>query len=584
MAPQSVADAQVAAAWLKSNRRFSGAWVRLTVGLGFGSGLLLILQAWLLTRTIHAVVFDGKGLADVTIYLWSILGLFSLRALLSWLVEQTAFEAAARVKLGLRDQLLRHLFALGPVRHSLERTGEITAVLSDGIEALEGYYARFLPAMTLMALLPLAILVVVFPLDWLSGLILLLTAPLIPLFMILIGKGTERLNQRQWRKLARLSAHFLDVIQGLTTLKLFNASRREVQNVARIADEYRQSTMAVLRVAFLSSLVLEFFATVSIAVVAVSIGFRLLWGEMDFLYGFFILLLAPEYYLPLRSMGTHYHARMDAIGAAERMLHLLELEAPKPCADPQPLPDLLSAEIRFAGITVEFANGTRALDGVDFSIRPGERLALVGPSGAGKSTLMNLLLGFLRPNTGQLLIDDTPLERIDPAVWREQLAWLPQRPQLFAGSILENIRLGRPDASEDEIKQAARQAHADEFIERLPQGYATQLGEAGAGLSGGQVQRLALARAFLRRSPLLLLDEPTASLDAESERLVQAGLDELALGRTLVVIAHRLNTVRHADRILLLDKGRIVAQGTHDELLQESSLYRRLVADFEAHA
>jgi len=566
--------------WLTAQRSHTGRWVSASIGLAFGNGLLMILQAWLLARTIDAVVFKDAGLEQVSGWLWMILGLFSVRAMLSWLAEQAAFRAAVKVKLHTRDHLLRHLFSIGPVHLGHERTGELATTISDGVEALESYFARYLPAMSLMALLPFAILVVVMPVDWIAGLILLVTAPLIPLFMILIGKGAERLNQAQWRKLTRMAAHFLDVIQGMTTLKLFNASRREIANVARISDEYRRSTMAVLRVAFLSSLALEFFSTVSIAIVAVSIGFRLLWGEMDFLYGFFILLLAPEFYLPLRNMGTHYHARMEAIGAGERLVRILEIETPQHAGQQQTAPDLREKHIALETISVRYPNGTVALNNISLDIKPGERIGVVGPSGSGKSTLFNLLLGFVTPSEGRLLIGDTALQQIESTSWRSQLAWIPQHPHLFAGSIAENIRMSRADSSELEVVLATCAAHAHEFIRALPDGYATQIGEGGSGLSGGQAQRIALARAFLRKAPLLLLDEPTSSLDSESEHLVQTALDEVARDSTLLVIAHRLNTVQQMDRIVVLDNGEIIAQGSHHQLRQSSETYRRLLADF----
>jgi len=581
MNPATSADrADAAKSWLKAQSPHSGVWVRASIALAFGNGLLLILQAWLLARTVDAVVFKDAGLDQVSDWLWMILLLFSARAVLNWLAEQAAFRAAIQVKLHTRDFLLQHLFSIGPVQLGSERTGELTTTISDGVEALEAYFARYLPAMTMMVLLPLAILVVVFPLDWIAGLILLVTAPLIPLFMILIGKGAEKLNQKQWRKLARMSAHFLDVIQGLTTLKMFNASRREIANIARISDDYRRSTMAVLRVAFLSSLALEFFATVSIAIVAVSIGFRLLFGEMEFLYGFFILLLAPEFYLPLRNMGTHYHARMEAIGASERLVHILDLEAPEKIPAPSPAPDLRAADIKLQDVEARYPDGSLALHGVTLQISPGERIGIVGPSGSGKSTLFNLLLGFLQPSRGELRVGNAPLAQVDPQAWRDQLAWVPQSPHLFADCIAGNIKLGKPDASEPEIILASCAAQAHAFIRELPEGYATPVGEGGKGLSGGQAQRIALARALLRNAPLLLLDEPTSSLDRESENLVQTALEEAAKDSTLLVIAHRLNTVQQLDRILLLEDGKISAQGTHEQLIAQSETYRQLLADF----
>jgi ATP-binding cassette subfamily C protein CydD len=565
-----------AAAWLNSQKARSRRWLYAAVGLGLLGGLLLIAQAWFLARVIDSAVLSGAGLAQVQPWLWAMLGVFVLRAGLAWASEQAAFRAAVRVKVQLRDALFAKIQALGPVRLGTERSGDLANSLVDGIEALEAYFARFLPAIALAALIPLSILAFVFPADWVSGLILLGTAPLIPLFMLLIGRGAERLNQRQWQRLARLSAHFLDVIQGLTTLKLFNASRREARLVARLSDAYRQSTMSVLRVAFLSALTLEFFSTVSIAVVAVSIGFRLFFGQMDFLHGFFVLLLAPEFYLPLRGMGTHYHARMEAIGAAERIFRILETPDPGGRAGRLPAPDLGRTPIRFLDVGFSYPGDRRALHGLSLEIRPGEHIALVGPSGSGKSTLVSLLLDFVRPDRGQILVGGTPLREIDPVDWRRRLAWVPQNPRLFHGSLLDNIRLGRPGASMQEVREAARLAGIERFVERLPDGYQTLLGEGGRGLSGGQIRSVALARAYLRDASLVILDEATASLDRQSEREVTAGMEAIARGRTLLIIAHRLRTVRTADRILVLSGGRIEDQGPHETLIQRDGTYRRM--------
>ena len=558
----------------------AGLWLRLAVAIGLASGGLLILQAWLLARTVDAVVFEEAVLHQVMPWLWGLLALFLVRAGLAWASEQAAFQAAVQVKLALRELLYRHVQKLGPAWLSGERSGDIVNTLSDGVEALEAYYARYLPAMSLMALVPLAILVFVFSHDWLAGVVMMVTAPLIPLFMILIGKGAEQRNQRQWRQLAWMSAHFLDVIQGLTTLRLFNASRREAQVIARISDDYRQGTMSVLRIAFLSSFVLEFFSTVSIAMVAVLIGFRLYWGEMDFMHGLFVLLLAPEFYLPLRNMGAQYHARMEAIGAAERIVEILDTPVAAASGKVTSVAELRQTDIRFESVSFRYPDGRQAVQDIDLVIRSGETLALVGASGAGKTTLINLLMGFLQPQGGRIRVGGVPLQDIAPEAWRRQLAWLPQKPQLFPGSVTDNIRLGMPRAGREAVHQAAALAQAVDFIEALPQGWDTRVGEAGQGLSGGQVQRLALARAFLKDAPLVILDEPTANLDVDSEARVHAAMRALAAGRTLILIAHRLRTVREADRIVVLDDGRIVQTGTHAELLQDSPHYRRMVTAY----
>jgi ATP-binding cassette subfamily C protein CydD len=570
------ADSSIPAA-LRAWRIHAGAWLQLAVGSGVLSGLLLILQAWLLARTVDAVLFHTAGLAQVMPWLWALLVLFGLRALLAWAAEQAAFQAAVGVRLALRSRLYRHVQRLGPAWLSGERSGDLVNALGDGVEALEAYYARYLPAMALVMPVPLAILVFVAPADWPAAVVLLLTAPLIPLFMVLVGKGAERRNQHQWRQLAWMSAHFLDVIQGLTTLRLFNASVREAQVIAQISDDYRRGTMSVLRIAFLSALVLEFFTSVSIAIVAVLVGFRLYWGEMNFLHGLFVLLLAPEFYLPLRNLGTQYHARMEAIGAAERLVGILATPLPEAGARHAAVPDLRQVPIRFEAVSYSYPDGRPGVQQLDLEIRPGATLALVGASGAGKSTLVNLLLGFLQPQDGRILVGDTPLAGIDLAAWRRQLAWLPQRPRLFPGTVADNIRLGAPDAGLSAVRAAAARAQAEAFITALPQGWDTPVGEAGHGLSGGQVQRIALARAFLKDAPLVVLDEATAHLDRDSEQQVHAALRALAATATLVLIAHRLHTVREADCIAVLEGGRVVQTGTHVQLLQTSPQYRRWV-------
>jgi ATP-binding cassette subfamily C protein CydD len=580
---------------LNAQRPLAARWLRMAIGLGLSNGLLLIAQAWLLARVIDQVAFAGAGLDAVQRWLWPLLGLFLLRALIAWASEQTAFRAAARVKSELRDRVYRHIQAAGPKWLAGERSGALAEDLIKGIESLEAYYARYLPAMSLTTLVPLAILLVVIPVDWLSGLVMLITAPLIPFFMVLIGRGVERLNQHQWRNLARMGAHFLDVIQGLTTLKLFNASRREAALIARISDDYRRSTMEVLRVAFLTSAVLEFFATVGIAIIAVFIGFRLFQldlplpdliapPEISFFSGFFILLLAPEFYLPLRNLGSHYHGRMEAIAAAERLERILATPLLSTPPAPRRLPADAPLAVRLEAVEFAYEPGRPALAGVDLSIEPEQRVAVVGPSGAGKTTLASLLLGFVRPDAGRILVDGVDLAELDLEDWRARLAWLPQSPRLFQGSVLENIRLGAPDADLDAVRQAAERARAADFIERLPQGYDTPIGERGAGLSGGQVQRIALARAFVRDARLVVLDEATANLDPASEAQVQAAVDELAQGRSLLVIAHRLATVRSADRIIVLDAGRVAEAGDHASLIARDGPYRRMTQLLEATA
>ncbi len=572
-APMPRATGKVLEAWLRGFRANVRAPLATAIGIGVVGGLLLVAQAWLLARVVDAVIIAGRGLAAVWPWLWALLAVFALRAAAAALGDVVAFEAGARVVLTVRERVHAHLVALGPAWARGQRTGAVVNTLVDGVEALHKYYAAYLPQMTLAAFVPLAILVFVVPADWVSGLIMVLSAPLIPLFMVLIGKGTEALNQSQWRTLARMSAHVFDAIEGLTTLKLFNASRAEVAAVAAISDDYRRGTMAVLRVAFLSSLALEFFATVSIAMVAVFIGFRLYYGEMTFLRGFFVLLLAPEFFRPLRAMGTQYHARMEAIGAAEAVVALLETSPPDDGTSDVAIP---VGAIRFERVGFAYGAEAPVLHDISFTVGRGELVALVGPSGAGKTTVSQLLLGFLAPTGGSVRVDGVDLRDVGREAWMRRVAWLPQRPTLFHGSVVDNIRLARPDASPGDVRRAVELAGATALIAGLPQGYDTLLGDRGQGLSGGEIQRIALARVFLRQADVVVLDEASAGLDADTAALVTRSVALLSRSAAVLVVAHRLETVRRADRILVLERGRIVERGRHEALLARGGLYARL--------
>ena len=560
----------------------------LTVGLGFLAGIVLVGQAYLLSLVIDRVFLGGQGLAAVMPLLLALLGLSLVRAGLVWGSEGLAQQVAGRVKSELRQRLAAHLLALGPAYTRSERSGELTNTAVEGVEALEAYFSQYLPQLALAALVPLAILVFIFPLDPITGLVLLLTAPLIPVFMALIGNMAEALTRRQWSALSRMSAHFLDVLQGLTTLKLLDRSRDQVEVTDRISRRFGRTTLGVLRVAFLSALVLEMVATISIAVVAVEVGLRLLYGRLVF-----VLILAPEFYMPLRLLGARFHAGMSGLTAARRIFEVLETPVrigppgPPRGGEEESLP--LSGglggpshfTLAFNDVHYAYDDGQRpALKGVSFQIESGQKVALVGPSGSGKSTVAHLLLRFIEPERGEITVSGWPLAGIPRAAWRAHLAWVPQQPYLFQASVADNIRLGRPEAGLAEVIAAARQAHADDFIRDLPQGYDTLIGERGARLSGGQAQRLALARAFLKDTPVLILDEATANLDPATETRLQEAMRRLMLDRTVLLIAHRLSTVYDADKIIVLAGGQVVETGSHTALLGQSGLYRRLVAAY----
>ena len=548
-----------------------------TILSGFLAGLLTIWQAYLLSSTVNGVFLQGKSLTEVLPWVQLIFVIIAGRAFLTWANEVSANIVAVRVKSDLRERLFRHILDLGPAYTRAQRTGELTTAAVEGIEALDAYYSQYLPQLVVTALIPISILLVVFPIDLLSGIVMLVTAPLIPFFMILIGKGAEAVTRRQYQTLSRLSAHFLDSLQGLTTLKIFGQSKAHAKNIEKVSNQFRDTTLGVLRITFLSALALELLATLSTAIIAVEIGFRLLYARMEFQPAFFILILAPEFYLPLRMLGARFHAGMSGTTAAKRIYEILD--TPVTSNQLLTVSDQLVEEVSsivFESVSYIYPGETTfALENINLRINAGKHIALVGPSGAGKSTLVNLLLGFVQPTSGQIIanhnfpISDYPL--------RDSIAWVPQRPHLFHDSLASNIRLGKPDANDEEIVAAAQAAHLHEFIETLPEKYETIIGESGARLSGGQAQRLALARAFLKDAPILILDEPTSSLDPETETLLEESTRRLMQGRTVMTIAHRLNTVFRADQIIVLEEGHIVEQGSHRQLLDQNGAYAGMV-------
>jgi thiol reductant ABC exporter CydD subunit len=570
-----------------SARRLHG----LTVVLGALASAVVVAQALLLSRTISRVFLGGQSLNDVAQLLQALVGLALARAGLVWAGEISAQRLASLVKHALRAQLANHVLGLGPAYAGGEHSGELAHTLGEGVEALDEYLARYLPQLTLAGLAPLIVLAVVFPLDWLSGLVLLLTAPIIPVCMILIGSMAKALTERQWADLSRMSAHFLDVLQGLTTLKLFGRSRDQAAAIGQISARFGQATMQVLRVAFLSALVLELTASLSTAIVAVEVSLRLLHGALPFEQALAVLILAPEFYLPLRLLGARHHASMTGVEAAKRIFAILDTplrnhqDTKTPSKQNSLVPWYLgggssaSSAIRFENIHYAYDGGARpALRGLSFEIAQGETVALVGPSGAGKSTIAHLMLRFIEPDSGTITVGGRPVAALDRAAWRAQIAWVPQRPYLFHGTIAENIRLAQPAASMAEVVAAAEAACAHAFIGALPQGYDTPIGERGARLSGGQAQRLALARAFLKDAPILILDEPTAQLDSAHEDAIRDSIARLARGRNVLLIAHHLTLAASADRILVLAGGRLIEQGRPAELLCQDGAYQRLVA------
>ncbi|MEV3989638.1 thiol reductant ABC exporter subunit CydD [Streptomyces sp. NPDC049837] len=521
------------------------------VALGAVGAALVVAQAMLIAEVVVGAFQRGLDAGDLGTPL-VLLGVVAAgRGLVSWLTELAAHRASAAVKSELRRRLLERAAELGPGWLSGQRAGSLVALATRGVDALDDYFSRYLPQLGLAVVVPVAVLARIVTEDWVSAAIIVGTLPLIPVFMVLIGWATQARMDRQWKLLSRLSGHFLDVVAGLPTLKVFGRAKAQAESIRAITSEYRHATLRTLGIAFLSSFALELLSTLSVALVAVGVGMRLVHGDLDLYTGLVILILAPEAYLPLRQVGAQYHAAAEGLSAAEEIFAVLE--TPVRAGGGASVPE--SVRLELENVTVRRAGRAEpSLDRASLVVEPGETVALVGASGAGKSTLLDVVLGFVEPSGdgGQVRLGGVELGSLDLERWRERIAWVPQRPYLFAGTIAENVRLARPDADDEAVERALRDAGAAEFVAALPEGAGTVLGEDGAGLSAGQRQRLALARAFLADRPLLLLDEPTAALDGETEAAVVDAVRRLAEGRTVLLVVHRPALLAVADRVVTL--------------------------------
>jgi len=561
--------------------RYSAAargYLAVTVALGLAATALILLQAGLLAHALAGAA-TGTGVAVLGGTLGLLAAVLAARAAAGYGSEVTALRAAAAVKSQLRRALIEHSLRLGPswlagadrganrradrgadseARSDGHRSGEVTTLATRGLDGLDAYFARYLPQLVLACVVPFAVLVRVALADWISGVVIGVTLPLIPVFAVLVGLHTKAVTRRQWRLLALLGGHFLDVVEGLPTLKLFGRAKPQAEVIGKVTEEYRKTTMSSLRVAFLSGFVLELAAALATALVAVEVGLRLLAGHMSYQTALLVLLLTPEAYLPLRAVGAQFHASTEGAAAARDVFEILDTPA---AAGPAKevtgrSPAVREKIIRLNDVGLAYRGRARpALDGVSVTIRPGDHITLTGPSGAGKSSLLALLLRFAEPTGGRIEVGGIDYRSIPADEWRRQIAWVPQHPHLFAATVAQNIALADPTASPAAIAAAARDAGADAFIADLPQGYATQVGERGLRLSSGQRQQIALARAFLRDAPLLLLDEPTAHLDPVSAARVEEVLATTMADRTVIRVAHDDNWAR--GRVLTLDQGRL---------------------------
>ena len=568
--------------WLKQQSKQAKNWLILAIAFGFVSSLLLLAQAALLASILHQLIIEHTDKYELIPSFLGLSGIIAIRALCSWGREIAGYRCGQQVRIHIRQTILEKLESLGPAYIKQKPAGSWATLLLEQVDDMQDFFARYLPQMSLSVFVPFVILVVVFPINWVAGFIFLLTAPLIPLFMALVGLKAADANRKNFKALQRLSGHFYDRLQAMTTIRLFDRTRAETEIMRGASEVFRTRTMDVLRIAFLSSAVLEFFTSISIAMTAVYFGFAFI-GELNFgdyglgvtlFSGLFILILAPEFYQPLRDLGTFYHAKQQAVGAAESIVEFLSTEVDSVVSGSKAISDEGSITIRARDLEVFSPDGKQLIGPLSFTLVANQTTAIVGPSGAGKTTLINAILGFL-PYKGSLTINDIERKDLDLKHWRSQVSWVGQNPLLLHGSIRDNITLGKPYVSNQQVSQALDDSFSSEFVEEHGLDYL--ISDRSSGLSVGQAQRLALARAMIQNGRFWLLDEPTASLDARSERLVVQGLENQINNRTALMVTHQLNPLRSVDQIIVMQNGIIVQSGDFDYLESKTGVFQDML-------
>ncbi|MDE1310766.1 cysteine/glutathione ABC transporter permease/ATP-binding protein CydD [Vibrio aestuarianus] len=573
--------------WLKQQSKLAKRWLMIAVSLGVLSSVFLLAQAALLASILHQLIIEHVDKADLIPYFLGLVATIAIRAACAWGREIAGFRCGEQIRIYIRQLILDKLRELGPAYIKGKPAGSWATLLLEQVEDMQDFFARYLPQMSLSVLIPFIILIVVFPVNWAAGLIFLITAPLVPMFMALVGMKAADANRKNFKALQRLSGHFYDRLQSMTTIRLFDRTQAETEQLRGASEVFRTRTMDVLKIAFLSSAVLEFFTSISIAITAVYFGFSFI-GELNFGYygtsitlfsGLFILILAPEFYQPLRDLGTFYHAKQQAVGAAESIVEFLETDVSKVKSGDHILDDVKHIEITARDLEVFSPEGKRLVGPLSFTLDDQTTTALVGPSGAGKTSLINAILGFM-PYQGSLTINGIELSQINHSSWRKQISWVGQNPLLLHGTIYENITLGQNDLSDDTVRAALENAFASEFVDKHGLEYA--ITDRSGGLSVGQAQRIALTRAMLQNGNFWLLDEPTASLDARSEQLVMKGLNSQIIDKTALMVTHQLAPLKSVQQILVMDDGKIVQSGDYTSLSQQAGLFADMLSANQA--
>ena len=568
--------------WLRAQQEPIKKLMRTNIVLATLSALILVAQTYFLATLLDKLIMQNVPRDELIPYFLGLIIGFGMRAIILWAREKIGFQSGQLLRNHIRQKILDKIHLVGPATINQKPAGSWASIMLEQVENLHNFYARFLPQQSLSAIVPVVILIAVFPLNWAAGLILMITAPLVPLFMIIVGIAAADNSQKNMDTLSRLSAQFLDRLRGLETLRLFNRTSEQTEHIENATEDFRETTMDVLKLAFLSSAVLEFFTSISIALMAVYFGFSYL-GQIEFgtynapltlFTGFFCLILAPEFYQPLRDLGAYYHDRAAGIGAADAIVDFLESDYLTVNQNEKTISLESAVEISAENLVVLSTQGSALTKPLNFQIPANHNVALVGQSGAGKTSLMNVILGFL-PYEGSLKINGQELRESNLADWRKHIAWVGQNPLLLQGTIKENLLLGDIQANDEEINQALIRSQAKEFTDKL--GLYHEIKDGGLGVSVGQAQRLAIARALLRKGDLLLLDEPTASLDAQSENLVLHALNEASQNQTTLMITHRIEDLKQCDQIFVMQRGEIVQQGKFAEL-QHEGFFAELLA------